>query len=374
MGALLGVPCLQEHKMASSLGKFTVLAAIIPAVSIGSAGYAAYRVDWKNVIQDFVTGPGRTSRILLLLFVIFNWKNMPFAWTVSAGRRPQPLAMMANLITQYRVWSGMLYHMLIRKSPVLTPRALFKPMITPSHAPLLEIDYNLHKSNSTYFSDLDVARTHLVSFLCRASTEALARNAETKLVLDPKTGAPIKGPVGVMLGAVACSFKREIAPYSGYEMWSRVLGWDRKWLFIVTHYVPKGAAKPTEWLDPRCGLAKRGPKDATGGWEKKIYATAISKYVFKIGRFTVHPAYVLGGKSNLLPERPGGWTSGEEQVGDLSADVSGVDLSVEGEWDWRRVEAQRRKGMELASKFQGLEELHDVFDGGDNGAIARFGS
>ena len=28
-------------------------------------------------------GPGRTSRILLLVFVFFNWKNMPFAWTVS---------------------------------------------------------------------------------------------------------------------------------------------------------------------------------------------------------------------------------------------------------------------------------------------------
>ncbi|KAH6891430.1 hypothetical protein B0T10DRAFT_485270 [Thelonectria olida] len=341
--------------MASSISKLTLLAGIIPVASIGSAGYAAYRIDWANAVQNFVTGPGRTSRILLLLFVIFNWKNMPFAWT-------------------YRVWSGMLYHMFLRKSPVLTPKALFKPMITPSHTPLLEIDYNLHKSNSTYFADLDVARAHLVTFLARAATEDLARNVETKIVLDPKTGKPIKGPIGVMLGAVACSFKREIAPYKGYEMWSRILSWDRKWLYIVTHYVPKGTAKPTEWLDPRCGLSKRGPKDATGDWQKKIYATAISKYVFKIDRFTVHPAHVLGGRSNLLPERPGGWMSGEEQVGDLSIDVSDVDLSVEGEWDWRRVEAQRRQGMKMASNFQGLEELHDVFDGGNNGAIGMFGS
>ncbi|KAI5467189.1 hypothetical protein BGZ63DRAFT_418910 [Mariannaea sp. PMI_226] len=339
--------------MASSLGKFGLLAGIIP-ITVASAGYASRRVDWVDVVKNFLTGPGRTSRILLLLFVIFNWKNMPFAWT-------------------YRVWSSMLYHMWLRKSPLLGPKVLFKPMITPSHAPLLEIDYNLHKSNSTYFADLDVARTNLVSFLVRASTAALARNAETKIILDPKTGKPIKGAIGVMLGAVECSFKKEIPAYRGFEMWSRVLSWDRKWLYIVTHYVPKGTAKPTEWLDPRCGkMRKRGPQDPAGGWEKKIYATAISKYVFKIGRFTVHPAHVLGGASGLLPERPGGWMSGEAQLGDLSVDLSDVDLSVEGEWDWRRVEAQRRKGMELASKFHSLEELHDVFDGGNHGAIARY--
>lgn len=65
--------------------------------------------------------------------------------------------------------------------------------------------------------------------------------------------------------------------------------------------------------------------------------------------------------------------SGEEQVGDMSVDVSDVDLSLEGEWDWRRVEAQRRKGMELASNFHELEKLHDVFDGGNNGALGKFG-
>lgn len=135
--------------------------------------------------------------------------------------------------------------------------------------------------------------------------------------------------------------------------------------------MPKGTAKPTEWLDPRYGKVRvRGSKDASGGWEKKIIATAISKYVFKVGRFTVNPALMLE-DADMLPERPGGWMSGENQVGDESVDVSDVDLSVEGEWDWRRVEAQRQKGMELASKFSCLEEAQDLFDGGDNGALAN---
>ncbi|KAH7148499.1 hypothetical protein EDB81DRAFT_792406 [Dactylonectria macrodidyma] len=263
--------------------------------------------------------------------------------------------------------------MALRKSPKHDSRMLFKPMITPSHSPLLEIDYNLHKSNSTYFADLDISRTHLVSYLGRASMASLSKNSKTKMVLDPATGHPVKGPFGIMLGAVECSFKSEISAYKGFEMWSRVLTWDRKWFYIVTHFLPKNAARPTEWLDTRCAKMRvRGSGDAAGGWEKKIYATAISKYVFKLGRFTVHPAYILGGESGLLPERPGGWMSGEEQLGDLSEDLSDVNLSVDGEWDWRRVEAQRRKGMELAANFHELEKLHSVFDGGNHGALGKF--
>ena len=179
--------------------------------------------------------------------------------------------------------------------------------------------------------------------------------------------------VGIMLGAVECSFKREIPAYKNYEMWSRILSWDRKWLYIATHYVPKGTARPKSWLDPRfMKTATRGAQDPAGGWEKKIYATAISKYVIKLGRFTVHPAIVLGGAAGLLPERPGGWTTGEQHLGDLSVDLSDIDLNVPGKWDWRRVEAQRRKGMELAGHFHELDRLQEEFDGGDNGALGQF--
>lgn len=357
----------------SKIDTLTLTARLIVPVALGSAGYAAWRIDWPTAIRSFLTGPGRTSRIALLLFVFFNWKNMPFAWTVSF-RYPLDLTIAVfNLFAQYRVFQGILYHNVIRKSPELGPRALFKPMITPSHAPLLETDYNLHKSNSTYFSDLDITRTHLVSYLCRPGLKKLTQNATSKMVLDPETGKPFRGSMGIMLGAVACSFKREISTYHGYEMWSSILCWDRKWCYIVTHFIPKGAAKPTEWLDPGFSrLRTRRSNDASGGWEKKIHATAISKYVFKLGRLTVSPATVLE-HSGLLPERPGGWTSGENQVGDESVDVSDIDLSTEGDWTWQRVEAHRRKGMEYAESFQALDSLHGLFDGGRNGAIARCG-
>ena len=178
-----------------------------------------------------------------------------------------------------------------------------------------------------------------------------------------------------MLGAVECSFKKEIPAYRTYELWSRVGSWDRKWLHIVTHFVPKGTARPTEWLDPRFGKVKtrQAHEAASGGWEKNIYATAISKYVVKVGRFTVHPAIYLS-ESGLLPERPGGWMSGPEQTGEDPGDLGDVDLEKPGEWNWRRVEAQRRRGMHLAGQFHALDELHGTFDGGDDGALARFTS
>lgn len=59
---------------------------ILP-ISVGSVavagGMSLAHVDMKKVILNFATGPGRTSRILLAIFVVTNWKNMPFIWTVS---------------------------------------------------------------------------------------------------------------------------------------------------------------------------------------------------------------------------------------------------------------------------------------------------
>lgn len=271
---------------------------------------------------------------------------------------------------QYRIFYPVIYYNVIRPAPKLGPRALYRHMITRTRAPLMEIDYNMHKSNSTYFADLDSSRTHLVSYNCREGLARLSSNHKFKIVLDPKTGKPAKGSLGIMLGSVACSFKREIGAYRPYEMWSRILCWDRKWAYIVTHFVPKGVAKPTEWLDPGfTGCRVRRGTDASSGWESKIHATAISKYVFKLGRLTIHPAVVFE-ESGLLPERPGGWISGENQLGDESVDLSGIDLEVDGEMTWQRVEAMRRQGIETAQHLQDLEVLHSSFDGGSNGAIA----
>ena len=277
---------------------------------------------------------------------------------------------------QSRVFYPIYYHHFLRRAPQLGPRALFAPVISGSRAPLLEIDYNVHKSNSTYFADLDISRTHLVSYICGSGIRAVSDNARTQLVIDPTTGKPSTGAFGIMLGSVHCSFHKEIAPYRAYEMWSRVLAWDRKWMYIVTHYVPKDLGRPTEWLDPKFGrLNRTAGKEAVKDWEKKIHATAVSKYVFKLGRLTVHPGIILDA-SGLLPERPGGWAVDDASPAE-DIDLPEGDLfsqtEEDPEWDWRRTEQRRRAGMEFAAKFHAMDQLQKMFDGGQGPVVGRFG-
>lgn len=257
---------------------------------------------------------------------------------------------------------------------------LFHYAITSTYTSLLETDYNLHKSNSTYYSDLDVSRSHCVSHLLKPGMEAISANAVTQCVRD-KQGTVVKGGMGIGLGAVFCSFRKEIAPLQGYEMWTRVLCWDRKWLYLLTHFVVKGTVRPAKWDNENCGDASwlfgksSQSKTATlkegETLEKYVIATAVSKYVFKVGRFTVHPS-ILMEKSELLPERPGGWRYGPDEVGDENEDLGEVDLDAEDGWDWKRVEYQRREGMKFAAQFAGLDGLNGLFDGGDKGALGRF--
>lgn len=258
------------------------------------------------------------------------------------------------------------------------PQMLFHYCITSTYNSILETDYNLHKSNSTYFTDLDISRSQCVTHLLHGGLKAISANAKTKAVVT-QDGTVAKGGMGIGLGGVFCSFKKEVAPFQGYETWTRILAWDRKWLYIVTHFVVKGKVRPTgwdsgakSWFGP---LRPRQTAAAAAGeaqdFQKYVIATAVSKYVFKVGRFTVNPT-ILMEHSGLLPERPGGWRSGADEVGDLTQDVGDIDLSADAEWDWKRVEGQRREGMKFAEKFAALDGINGLFDGGEDGALGRF--
>ena len=96
---------------------------------------------------------------------------------------------------------------------------VFLPFITTTHAPLFECDYNLHKSNSTYFTDLDASRSHLLSALCYTGF----RRADRELTAEGKSGM-----LAAIIGSVTTSFKREIPIFQQYEVWSRILTWDQK--------------------------------------------------------------------------------------------------------------------------------------------------
>lgn len=174
--------------------------------------------------------------------------------------------------------------------------------------------------------------------------------------------------------------------YEGFEMWSRLLCWDRKWVYVVTHFVKKGTVKPTAYiLTDGSWFGGKGYKEVGGTGnaeldEKAIFASAISKYVVKLGRLTVHPEVVLEA-SGVLPQKPGGWAKMQGGTGESTPEIveavggSVADLGVEesvSDADWKRVEAQNEKGLEYVAHFAALDELHHEFSGSQSPALGRY--
>jgi len=203
--------------------------------------------------------------------------------------------------------------------------------------------------------------------------------------IDVQVGkmVPAKGAWFIMLGSVQCSFCKEIKPYESYDMWSRLLCWDRKWIYILTHFVKAGSVKPKgyvfgdgSWFSgkhysiPKSG-GDKGHKELE---EKAIFASAISKYVVKLGRLTVHPE-VLIEASELLPPKPGGWatmTSAKTENGHANrAVVEGGEMAAK-ELDWKRIQAENERGLKYVEHFAALDELKTEFTGSGKRALGRY--
>jgi hypothetical protein len=240
------------------------------------------------------------------------------------------------------------------------------------------MDYNLHKSNSTYFSDMDISRTHLFTALIRNGIKKNSRLYGKRK--GPAAGDTVgasenaRGKHIIALGGIACLFKKEVLPYQKFEMWTRLLAWDRKWFYLVTHLVRPGVARPKEWsLQPW-----KKPKADEIDREKlkgAVYATAIAKYVIKRGRITVPPEQALF-DADMLPLKPDGWVYQADPIGAANGDADGVlpeKTGQDGEkWDWDIIEAERLRGLEIAQKFADLDTLHEEFDGGEKGVLGEY--
>jgi hypothetical protein len=268
--------------------------------------------------------------------------------------------------------------------------------MTSSYNSLLDCDYNLHKSNSTYFADLDVARAHYISSVVKTGLTRLNAGDEVGLPSDVE-GRP--GRYIVALGAVGCFFQKEIPPFAGFDVYTRLLSWDRKWMYIVSHIVKKGTIKPDIYaLQPWKNGRRRSSKQssADGDLKKHIYATSIARYVVKKGRLTINPEIILE-RSRLLPPKPSGValppraedsasasetgtpgfvespstngsvTSPEQVAKAVSSKLESTAAVGEGEeqWNWEEMEAERLRGLKMASHFDALSGLHDELKAGE---------
>jgi hypothetical protein len=287
---------------------------------------------------------------LLFGFVIANLKALPGVYHVS--RSPRLCALYgedADLnIFQMRIFNCLQHHIIFNRQRRITAtnhggHVLFQPVIMTSFSPLLEIDYNIHKSNSTFFSDLDVNRSHLVIALFKPALSV----------------SRLGGRLDVALGGTTCIFRKQIKSYQSYEVWSRVLTWDEKWLYVVSHFMVKGRAKPAGiTLGTRAGKALYPVSDMTGVVPDAMLASAISRYVFKSGRKTVSPQEVMS-DLGLIPE------AHMAEVTEQAAQDNGISQpkTEDGLWNYQRIELERQNGMKIAMSFTALDALHGTFSG-----------
>ncbi|KAG8626127.1 hypothetical protein KVT40_006528 [Elsinoe batatas] len=278
-----------------------------------------------------------------VVFLILNLKNVPTTWHI-------------------RVLRAIFYQVHLAPK-VMTRQDLFKPLVTTSWNSPLDCDYNFHKSNSTYLKDLDVARAHYIGALLRTGLRRMHAGDHEGL---PNPSGPSHTSSGrkvpdnyiIALGGVACIFRKEIAPLSRFEIWTRLLAWDEKWIYTVSHVVKAGAVRPRgyalqPWKDAdaeatrfpssllqRLGLQRKSkphpnkrnrrnappttpisPSGNSSGDEKlhslllkekdpqseelrrAVYMTSIARYVCKKGRTVIAPEIVFE-RSHLLPTGP----------------------------------------------------------------------
>ncbi|CDO92555.1 unnamed protein product [Kluyveromyces dobzhanskii CBS 2104] len=118
-----------------------------------------------------------------------------------------------------------------------------------TYCSFFEIDGYLHKSNSTYFEELDISRTDLMTKLFQ------------KLFLTSK-----RWPYLPVAETSTCFFK-DIAPLQRYQVKSSVFCWDKKWVYILSKFTVNDGST--------------------------LVSLSLTRYVFKDGRKTIKPTDAL---------------------------------------------------------------------------------
>jgi acyl-CoA thioesterase FadM len=243
-----------------------------------------------------------------------------------------------------------------RPVPLTAPPAItiFQPTIWTSTTPLGEIDVMGHKSNSTYFTDFDVARNYHICSLFRTGLKVWGDKVS---FLSPQTRKEQSNQLFyVALAGVGFTFHKPIRPMQKYDIYTRVLSWDEKWLHLISHFVEEGACDHAYFSDQQqphhdleTNLEELGDSrifNHEADSQSVVLATGIAKIVFKHGRMTVSPPQFLS-DCGLLP-----------QQGSDVAHTSRYKASEDEKLTRIResIEKRRARGHRVAEHIHGLAE------------------
>jgi hypothetical protein len=247
--------------------------------------------------------------------------------------------------------SGILLNRRARR--LLRPHHILLPTISTTWAPLMEIDFNLHKSNSTYFTDLDMSRAFL-----------------SGVIFGPLITGSGSKRCNLIVGAVSCTFKREIKPYKTYETWTRVASWDEKWIYMVTHFVQRGELRAGQRVLQSHSSECAGEKPETASRSegcRVVFASAVTRFVCKRGRLTVPPAHALEECGLLrVSTRPFSLSIGETGLQleeHLNADSAATPDSATAASSTmlEDVESSRIANLPIVRLQQGWDKVHELF-------------
>ncbi|KAI9745825.1 MAG: hypothetical protein M1818_000506 [Claussenomyces sp. TS43310] len=334
-----------------------------------STQYTALR-DWHESSSTAF----KVVVLVSILFLLGNVKGLFGAW-------------------HYRIFRALLDHLVLERKRHVDigsagPQVLFQPVISASRSPLLECDFNGHKSNSTFYADLDISRVHLLCILFKDVLSAPDKRRPAEQTL---------GKLNMALGGVSCTFRKEIKPYEKYEIWSRVLTWDNKWIYIASHFVRGTSVKPRGYTLRPSGKASEDAETSTEfpfsvsieEMQKVVIASAISRYVFKRGHKSIPPQQVLQTLGFIPPPSdiadhatpagedlnaacPKASDTAPHRSRDGATSTEATSRAAEGHWDGRRVEHERQRGLDVAQHFTELDGLHTFLSGSSMPALGRF--
>lgn len=194
-------------------------------------------------------------KVLVAIFLASSFKTLPFVYVIRFYN-----AALRTIIfkrKQYRKTRLNTYGITGKN-----PMDVFRAIPYHTYCSPLELDMFFHKSNSTYFVDLDIART---KFLCQMF-QKLFLDFYDNTTGDFKSKSINNFPY-IPVAEVQCTFRKEIKVFQKFSIYSSVLAWDDKWIYILSKVVHV---------------------------DGKLSALAITKYVFKKnGRISMKPKEFL---------------------------------------------------------------------------------
>ncbi|WQF80821.1 Putative HotDog domain superfamily protein [Colletotrichum destructivum] len=239
-----------------------------------------------------------------------------------------------------------------------------------TRSPPTECHFNMHKSNSTYFTDLDMLRAHLTGLIFSAM---LWERHSTD------------GATCSWARSLACS-KKTSKPQQTYELWTRVASWDDKWLYMITHFVVPSSRRRERSLASSSSQASGTERAKKGGSESphdqphkknhEVLASGVTRMVFKKGRLTVTPAQAISAchATALLDAQGDTRDSGPRDTQFASITVSDKANCGSHEptrLDLEALESLRKASLPIVQLHRGWDAVHALFDDTRDNVLAR---